>query len=144
MSAVNHRAQPRQAARHVAVIVDLVAAVNAKPGIGLPQQDNIVPAELALAVVEDLVDTVTSFLTIIEGSIVHEQKGLNVGAPVPLDALARINSQVERVAQCIAHPVQFGGLCFAAPYVRRKVVLQVARKRRKALRFEWLHLSYHS
>ena len=46
-------AQAVQAARHVAVEIELVAVVHANPRIGVPEHKAVVAAKLALAVVEE-------------------------------------------------------------------------------------------
>ena len=125
---VNDLAQPLQAAGHVAVVVDLVAVIDTKAGIGLPEEDDVVAAELALAVVQNFVDAVTASLTVVEGGVVHEEEGLCVGTSVPFDTLAGKEIQIERVAQGIPHTVQLGGLFFVAPDVCREVVLKVGGK----------------
>ena len=58
--ALHQLAQRRQTAGHVAIHVELVAPVDPQPRIGLPQQHEVVAAELALAIVQDLVNTVAA------------------------------------------------------------------------------------
>ena len=92
-------AQPRQAARHVAVQVELVAAVDPQARIGLPQQHEVVAAELALAIVQDLLDPIAAGNAVVERGVVHEQERFQAGAAVPGQVVALEQSAVELLAQ---------------------------------------------
>ena len=99
VGALHQAAQPRQTARHVAVQVQLVAAVDPQPRIRLPQQNEVVAAELALAVIQDLLDPVAAGNAVVERGVVHEQERFHAGAAVPGQVVALEQPAVGLLAQ---------------------------------------------
>ena len=85
--------QAGQSARHVAIEIELIAVVHADARVGVPEHEAVVAAELAEAVVQELMDPVGAAARIVEGLVAHHDEAAGERGCRP----GKLRPAVERV-----------------------------------------------